>query len=301
MLHNPKNDEDVFSIKMIPSEWEMIPDHPRQRDTEKRIKKARHLINPSKDQHIVKMAILPDGRKYKLDGHTRCLLWSTGRLNPPSLLNVNVIRCDSYDEMLVLYTHSDSREAVETPLDRMTGAYRENDVEFKSSLLNGARIGSALRDADLTVYGYEFARYGNEYERLPRWLDELYLLDSVAPTANKFPTVVLTAALISLARYGDKIIDFWSGYQSGAGEKGKDGADALFLYQTKIREMQLQGRLASGAQKTDVVRITFSAIEAHLDRRTKMRKLMPVSKETADAWCEIAHNNKEKRALYSFK
>ena len=85
---------------MLPEEWFTVPDCPIQRDTKRHADKASksHLKQQSSAQWIVHMATLPDGRCFKVDGHTRSLLWEEGRLPVPEFLHVMVHPCQSLPE-----------------------------------------------------------------------------------------------------------------------------------------------------------------------------------------------------------
>src|SRR4029077_6653573 len=78
------------NIEMSVADWIQVAPNPRQRDTEKHARKAKHLMTPQPTHRRVSMAMTPDGRKWKLDGHTRALLWSRNQVERPESLNVSV-------------------------------------------------------------------------------------------------------------------------------------------------------------------------------------------------------------------
>src|SRR5260370_461566 len=63
------------NIELTVAEWLEIPDNPRQRDTERHLQRAKHLMTPAPTHRRVAMAqATTDDRRWKLDGHTRAII-----------------------------------------------------------------------------------------------------------------------------------------------------------------------------------------------------------------------------------
>ena len=216
---------------MTPAEWGRIPGNPRQRNTEDRVKKAKHLFTPSLDQRAVKMARLPDGQEFKIDGHTRDLFW---RLHPemaPPELWVTIYPAADYDEVLSLYDHCDSAAALETATDKVFGSFRENEFSPASPFMRMGRIAASLRLA----YGIEThwrnrAAAPDVHKLVEHWMPELKLLDELVLNTYYFNVAIVTAALLTLRRYG--VAEFSD--QDGAGTKTSSPLGGRPLERTRL-------------------------------------------------------------------
>lgn len=255
------------TCNMTLAEWAQIEDNPRQRNTEERAKKARHLETRIEDQEVVKMAVLPGGRRIKIDGHTRLFFWQ--HLRPdlaPAMLLVIAYRARDFTHVCALYDANDSAAALETSDDKVFGSYRENEFAPTSPFLQRCRITTGMKLA----YGHathinwaEIAALGvHEITRF--WLPELRLIDELRPNPNYFGSPVMAAALMTLRKYaidfsaqhrpGQKslmgrptrdwasdVLDFWDRYNRNLGDKdGKeiDPVEALRRLVDQTREGQ---------------------------------------------------------------
>ena len=86
-------------ITMKIEEWIHVPDNPVQRNTEEHARRARHLFNPSPTHAVAAMAELPDGQRFKLDGHTRAYLWARGDVAPPPVMYIDLYECETQGEV----------------------------------------------------------------------------------------------------------------------------------------------------------------------------------------------------------
>lgn len=220
--------------KMTVQQWAEVMSNPRQRDTEERAKKALrgHLKSSSETQQRVVAAILPGGMLVKLDGHTRSLLWSDGRLTAPDVIYVDLIRVDSMNKAKELYGHFDSQAAVEGAKDRLSGAFREHGIEAASSVLRNGAVTTALKL--LSPSGSDI------YKNVLAWKRELLMLDSIGATSSRFNSGMISGALAMLRVRGERAIDFIRMVQMDAGtrnEDGSDGVDAIVRYVTGMKGM----------------------------------------------------------------
>lgn len=237
-------------IRMTPEEWASIFDNPIQRDTEAHAKKAinGHLRVASSSQAVVHAAILPDGRMFKLDGHTRAMLWMDGRLPAPSIVQVVVHEAASLVQVIDLYKHFDSPQAAEGAIDRLSGAYRLHGVSPKSSLITGGGVTSALSliDNNKTVY-----------EMVGEWRNELTLLDELDAQKKAMPSTLLCAALLTLRKHGPRALEFWRLYAASAGTRidGKScGVDELTRIVADLRARKMLATGGWAARQSQVGR-----------------------------------------------
>jgi hypothetical protein len=220
------------TITMTVGEWAAVLDNPRQRDTERHLRSAAHLLNPSPTHAHVSMARSSrTGERWKLDGHTRSLYWQYHPDRAPAELTVTVYEVGSVAEAVELYTHFDNAGAAENVTDRLSGALREVAWRPRSPLFKMLRFTSALRLAEEAVSGEDRRNQETIYKLLPRWIVELKVLDELTPSAQSFKAGIVAAALITIRRHPLKAKEFWSLYVAGKGVKLEteiDGVEALF-------------------------------------------------------------------------
>jgi hypothetical protein len=197
-----QDSEVSYTVEMPVSEWIAMPDHPRQRDTERHSRKshwklARGARGPVAE--ALRWVIAADlaGTLYKVDGHTRAYLWDNQGLPVPKTVFATIYRCKSISDVNEVYGVFDTQVASETLYDQVTGAFREQGLDLKSKRLRAGTIVDALSIARRAQAG------GKEdfdlYEAVAYFAQELRLLDSVDPQPDQFHTGVVSAALLALA------------------------------------------------------------------------------------------------------
>ena len=262
----------VGVIEMPPAEWAVIAENPRQRDTEKRARKAKYLHTPHPTHRAVNMAILPDGRRIKLDGHTRSYLWQNGQdigipVSAPAVLAVTVWWCSTLAAACDLYQTFDSQGAVESPQDQLFGAKREQNAQFTSPYFKDSTFSSGLRLAYEALFGQPPARGASTYELLRYWMPEMRLLDPCGPTRTRFCAGLVAAALLSLRRYGPRVVGFWEFYSAGTGIKMGDKMDAVESLNQRMLQMKADRQITGRRNVNEIIRRTFNAIDGYLDGR----------------------------------
>lgn len=221
----------------------MIPAHPRQRNTEKRAEewlRKRSLVY--RDEHEdVFVAMLPTGELWILDGHTRRHMWSVGArgnfLEKPPGERVNLIIKPARDrehalEMIRFY---DNGLATETAGHILQGTQSEHGQEFQSPLLRGA---AGHKDAISYSYavltgnvqgihtrGANLQRAGTPL--LPELYDLFYtpllLIDRTMPTSRTHQAQILAAELLTTIVDGPKAISEFFGPYVDAHNHQQDG------------------------------------------------------------------------------
>jgi hypothetical protein len=251
------------TISMSHQQWAQIQDNPIQRNTEAHAAKATkgHLQRTSTSQALVHAARLPDGTLVKLDGHTRGLLWSDGRLPAPSAVLVAVHDVHSMADAVELYKEFDSPMAVEGATDRLSGAYRFHGITPSGKILVHGGITSALNLLN---------RGASIYESVGDWKQELLLLDEIDAAPAAMPAVVICAALATLRRHGPTALEFWRLYAAGSGTRidGKsDGVDELTRIVADLRARKTLGS-GSWANRLNQAGRAISCCDAWLQTRS---------------------------------
>jgi hypothetical protein len=267
-------------VEMETREFINLESHPRQRDTERHAAKAlkAHLQAPSPTHRHVAAAQFRD-EFYKLDGHTRSYLWGQNLLKPPRTVFVTIYKCESYQDMLELYSHFDNAAAAETTADRMFGAFREHGFALQSPVLKKANFSvamaiarSALEDVGRIVHCSTDPRFKNIYENVALFAPELARIDLMNLSNRRmFTGGVFAGMLIALRKHGEKIVPFFEAYDKNLGEKSAKECDPVYA----LREMVLNGRKYSGGWRHAEVYCgrTLSAVDAYV--RCSTYKLGP--------------------------
>ena len=230
--------------EMSLEDWIALPDHPRQRDTRKQAQSshwalARRATGAVFEQLRQVAAADLHGTWYKVNGHTRGLLWQTGQLPPPKCVAVTVYTVDSADELNALYTTFDVPSASTTAYDQVFGAYREHNLNIRSKRLRYGAIVDALW---IALLGKTRAAKPkdhpdiNLYEAVRVFKEELALLDSVNPQPDVFFSGVIAAALIDLSLYPGDLEYFrrLSAKEGETREERMDPVEAILRYLDRV-------------------------------------------------------------------
>jgi len=231
---------------MTVREWIAVPDNPIQRDTERHAQKAKHLHTPKPTHWIVFACEFPDGKIVKLDGHTRALLWKRNEIPQPRSGHVecHLVPVKNEAEAMDLYRTFDSKEALETVADKVSGAFGHLKFHPDSVLLQRGGISSALKGVWNVYCGramssHEQKRDSNGkikkvpfdiYAAIDEFATELFALDSYNLKPGECASGVLAAFILTYRRHGMKVVPFWTAVFGNGGERshGKmDGVQAV--------------------------------------------------------------------------
>lgn len=283
---------------MSVKDWIDVESNPIQRDTERHAVRAHHLKTPHPTHAFVFAAELPSGKLVKLDGHTRALLWKRKEVDAPSILRVGVIGVKDRAEAEQLYKDFDSRDALETMKDKVSGAFNRHNFEPKSGLLQGGYIVQALRLAYGILIGgtvKTFAAGGRNnrvdnssdrrtdkqiatagadiYTMIDEFSYELHALDAFGLGAGQITAGIMGAFLISYRRYGHRVTPFWQGVFGDKGSKISGEMDGI----QAVTELMLSGKGQSGKMFiADQAARTLAALEGWLKDKTFARRPSPL-------------------------
>lgn len=235
----------------------------------------------------------------KLDGHTRALMWKRGQIPSPVILEVNVIEVKDKAQIEELYKTFDSREALETMRDKVSGAFKRYGFEPESGLLVGGSLTSALRMAysvlsRLRVSSAQGGAKGpsdgiggptksqkpmrtDVYQMINEFSYELAALDGFGLGSGQASAGIVAAFMLSYRKYGHKITPFWTGVFGNAGSKIDGQMDAI----QALNELVLtrRGRYG-GTAAIDLCSRALMAVEKWL--KDEMLHTIPRPLDTAD-------------------
>lgn len=260
------------NIEMTVAEWLEVADNPRQRDTERHLARAKHLLTPSPTHRRVAMAQATgdENRRWKLDGHTRAMAWKRQMVPPPRSLNVSIYYVASQLEAEELYTQFDAAEAVETGGDRVFGAYQALHYRPESKYLMQAGINTAVKVAQGLAEGTRVSSKQSIYRLVADWLLEIRRFDTLNPDRLRFNSALLAAALVTFRKYPDeeKPYQFWARFNDDGGIKSQraDGTVEMDAVEALSRfAMQAKGGMGKRRQvesgRYDIIGKALAAVE----------------------------------------
>lgn len=282
---------------MSVTEWIGVPDNPMQRPTEERASRARHLDKFTPKHALVEMALLPDGSRFKIDGHTRAYRWSLGDVvDAPEQVLVHVWGCRDLDAVKALYNQTDSQVSVETTQDRIGGAERAAGIVLTSSLLKTHKYANAIRFLYSTIFGEPRGGYKTASAMatvIEAFKRELMLLDSVNPTKARFVTGTVEGALATFIADGPAALPFWEAYANNQGRRNTQSMDGVqALSEAFASETKRKGRDCDD----HLFRKSISAYQAWRRNQTysvnRGSSLKGLSSEAAREFCREAYRNR---------
>jgi len=230
---------EIYETTMTLTQWVGVPDNPRQRDTERRALRAKHLYKLEAPHLLVHMAEWPEGR-CKLEGHTRAKIWTDRPDIAPEQVDVRVYVVANIDEAKRLYSMFNSSEEHETATDRLFGAMRDAGIFPESTLVRTARFSNAVR----TAYGYMCGAsaaaerdHANKaslqcsvYEAVEEFRREILALDVLDLSKSKAYGAVICCYFLAYRKHGDQVNEFFMRYASDAGVKEGRSKDCVQIF-----------------------------------------------------------------------
>jgi hypothetical protein len=234
-------------------DWTAIAPHPRQRDTELRAPKSRHL-HTFKNSHAnvsVVRLLSDDGeiiKEAKVDAHTRCYIWQRGMLltgQAPEAVYVTTHEVYSEDEFENLYYTFDALDAVERNHEKIQGYMNNYGLQLYTAWLRLGRYGSAVSMASKGLVP------SNDKEaQVKLFGQELLAIDALGTHQRMWTRGITAAALVTLAD-NPEAIGFWRLYDEGVFVEPTNSCDgdAVWALHETIRafgDMKRQGHLVAG-------------------------------------------------------
>lgn len=286
-------DNQSYTLRMPLGTWFAMSDNPRQRDTENRARAAlrKHLKTPHPTHRNVSAAQLPlpDGRMFKVDGHTRTFLWAAGKLAVPAdgTVTVTVYPVRDLAEVMALFDTFDSPDAVMTSQDRIAGGKREHEVVLRSGCLSGTTSlhATSLKMCDaIALHGaLEVQKSAPEHEIVGRWKPVLEMVD--AQGYHRVDTGLLAGILITWLLHAgtsrlSSMADFWASYFEGR----KSGEARHWLPMEAVRfRVETEKRIGAGRSlNARTLAYVCMALDAHFAGKTFLGKNEPVGLRLAD-------------------
>lgn len=207
---------------MTLKEWASVPTFFSQRDHHERAASTRHIrrLSTILPTHlVVAMVVFNDGKRFKVDGHTRAEFWASKNCaNPPSKVTVLAYRVGTTEEARAIYNSIDGRDAMKTAPDAIFSALRELNMIPKTKALATGKFGTALNIA----YGKKSNIHFTKRTQIEGLRKEIILFDSLLPEGKMLRTPSMAAAFLSIRRDGEKALKFWRAVNDGCFTDGSD-------------------------------------------------------------------------------
>jgi hypothetical protein len=231
---------DTYMVTMTPGEWSEVPDNPRQRDTEARLCKAKHLDVLEPSHTLVHMAEW-DGGRCKLEGHTRALKWLLCPEIAPEAIDVRVYVVDGVEDAKRLYGHFNSKEEGERANDRLFGAMRENGIEPTSEFVRKAKFSNAVSMSHTFYVDHGRSKFVTVYDKVRFFRDQIVWLDEIAGSSKRWIGPVVACFLMSSKKHGRVVADFFAKHALDAGIKDGRRKDCIQLFSDTMTEIRSGG------------------------------------------------------------
>lgn len=267
---------ETYMTTMTPMEWSQIPDNPRQRDTDKRAKTARHLHSLEAAHTLVHMAEW-EGGMCKLEGHTRGKVWIELPDIAPESIDVRVYVVKDEEEAKRMYGHFNSKEEVESVTDRLFGALREHRIKTESSLLSGCRFTNAVRFAHTYATRKNNPTGGKKApvnEGVAYFRDEIAAMDLMHFSKDKGIGCALCCYLMARRKHGHWCDEFFDRYNKDGGIKNGRARDCVQMFADAVED----NRAKSGGGFThfhDAVCIGLACVDRWMKDKSAMLSRSP--------------------------
>lgn len=232
---------ETYMTTMTPEEWADVPDNPRQRDTESRAAKARHLNVLEAAHTLVHMAEW-DGGRCKLEGHTRSLKWMQCPEIAPESIDVRVYVVESEEDAKRLYGHFNSKEEGERANDRLFGALREAGIVATSDFVRKAKFSNAVSMAYTFYEEHNRQKHRPVYDKVAFFRDEIVLLDSIVGASKRMIGPVVCCFLMATRKHGPSVLEFFQRYILDGGTKDGRRRDCVQIFSDVMSETRASGR-----------------------------------------------------------
>lgn len=272
---------------MTLADWAAVSDHPHQRDTIQHAKRSGHLRMFSEAHRRVSLGLMPDGSRYKGDGHTRTYMWANGMtVGLPDDLKIvaDVYRLADESALAKFYELFDNKQAVDTLGDELLSATKFANVVFQSVMMKKGHFVSAVRFVHGLMVPDKPAETYTLRNATQYLAKELMWLDSINPAKSEFNGGVTMAALLTITRDGSRALDFWRRYNEARGWKTDDECDAVQAL-THFREYVRKEKQSGMGQMVSHLMTGLSAYLGNCETpcriyKGKKAKPRPVSNET---------------------
>lgn len=240
----------LASIYMSVADWIRVPRNPIQKANRASRRRNDHLRTFNDTHARVYMAQYPNGKRCKLDGHSRAHVWEHGLSDyVPSRVQVFIVPVKNDAEAEKYFRYFDSSEAGKNASDNVHGALKHHRVPTNSALFQNSR-GIA------TPLGYAFEIFNSAtsstthvatskatvYDHVGAFKSQLVALDGLADRCGAIVPPMIAAFTLAHMKHGDKIVNFFERVCRKDGVKVGKKMDAVCAVETLLAERRGKAR-----------------------------------------------------------
>lgn len=257
--------------RMPLSEFMQMKRHPGERDERARAVLVASLLRSGMMADAYHVAAYElDGQLYKLNGHTRALVWASWPPEQqPKFVTCTIFRVTSEREAEELYRHFDNWNSVKGGTDYI-----------RSSLIAHIGFGYAdipiLKGGNLTTpvtilsgHGFSKGKAGLSPdvvdETIRTWLPALRQVIDMRLDPKKMRSPMLAAAIMTAAAHRDAVSIFWEDICSGVdpGVRGQPRTALQWLY-NDVYARTLRHQWSGFQNMLESLSFSLVCVEAHL-------------------------------------
>jgi hypothetical protein len=211
---------------MTPEQWHNVPANPYQKANRAKRTNIAHLRNFVEEHATVRMGIYPDGRRCKIDAHTRDDIW----INRPWLVDFIParLRVECYAvaddaEAAARFKRCDNKKTAKNAADDVHGSFRLHGIPTESRFFQSAsNIKTPLQ------YAYEIVANSTNPpgattslkaatidDYVIMFQDALIALDAINVSRSRLKAPFITAFLLAYIKHGADIIPFFTRVNEG--------------------------------------------------------------------------------------
>lgn len=282
-LFNPK--KPVYSIEMAFEEFAAFERCPKQRDEKLRTNKA-HFDTYDTSMQCVSVGVLPNGKVYKINGHTRVQCVIEGKLLEiaRSPMVVTVYSLPNIEAIRAKYDTYDSRSASKTAAETIQSALSDIGLDLVTKRFAAGQFGSALSLAvkSLQQADSSIPRKLNRLDQIRLFETAIVSLDKMDTNPARFNQGTLAAAFLAFRKHGTAAEDFFSAYNTTSGlERGSERNAVRMLHEIR-NKMKQDGRVAGGAVNDDQMANTLACFNRHLSSPSGFWERLPAPVRPVD-------------------
>lgn len=238
------------SIYMTPADWIKIAPNPIQKPNRAARRRNDHLRTFNETHARVYMAQYPNGKRCKLDGHSRAYVWENGLSDlVPDKIQVFIVPVRNDAEAEKYFRFFDSREAGKNASDNVHGALKHHHIPTQSALFQSSNgiatpLGYAFEifNAATSSTTHVATSKATVYDHVAAFKEQLAALDDLADRCGIVKPPMIAAFVLAHMKHGDKITPFFERVIKKSGVKIGKKMDPVFAVEKLLAERRGKAR-----------------------------------------------------------
>lgn len=225
-MPKPVSVEPIKVIWMTPEQWHQVPANPFQKENRAKRTNVEHLRRFVEEHATVRMGIYPDGRRCKIEGHTRDDIWANRPWlvdHIPERLRVECYHVENDEHAAERFRRVDNRKTSKNAADDVHGSFRLHGIPTTSKFFqNASNIKSSLQYAYDVVVSSTAPTSATASKQKSTIDDHVVLfrealtaLDAIDVNRARLLAPFITAFLLAYTKHGADIVPFFARVNAG--------------------------------------------------------------------------------------